>query len=1709
MPFGPYKNFDDCVRKVSHKKNPPKDPKAYCAWIQKKIEGEDPVFFEIFTKYKEWGVDLRATVFSYYRFETMFLPIMSDELMTREKAQSALKGKQVWQKDDDAIVLDDHRWSHMWANTIKSGNKLFLSRQQLRRLHDLIVDELARRGLSSGTEHKTPMNVAAYELGTDLEAFLKNREAFMLDPEFISVVGSSVTGSEPADLDLLLKTSRKEYAEGLMDLLPETADLVFEEQGAQGPYIPAFELWAVPVKSPKPQEAKYTIHPMSPIPPATPSKSLNDPRELTQDSYYVFAPKGDRLMVHRKEAELIAFNKRMDEVRLPDRVVEALLSIEKPKTFILDGFLGAGVYYMIDLPWWGESEHTRQSAEQRRRFLERIPQSKALQRAPSLFFSNRKDAIEFLSNEAGPFYLVPGTTGYPSDGNSDWAVYSNEDVAKQNISISLGGTELLLGKMKSTFEVDVLIVGAGSVGDDYFIYAGAVGPVKPPKDAGIEKTPINLKNYAPYVEYEGKIYTILGNTLQSEVKAEIGDVLRVSVDEIHKLDELAYNWFEPKVIGAAENPDTADVVETIRQATLKKKKDLSWGVVNGELKIMGNAPSEAYLVNARYGVHSPLACCRAPWMAVPDVKNLNWIYLKNDAQVYERLKELGVEEIIGTKTERELLHKMVSNNLTFRIASGIELISDLQTKPMKLDSIPSKLELNLVELRAFYNAIRPQFRANAMKLGCGSIVPLKLTKFSTSPYLAYSRNQRWAMQFHVKGLSVHADFRATVSPKHAIHWSLNLGKTLLKPMLRRTPEELRGNLDLSLSSKELSEKLEKTRKGRVLKKALTKKADELKLDELKPMLLELWDEMNLESVLAQRKNPTSTDWLGYEYEATPKGVIGDQSELEGKLVIMDQGEIEFGAQKNHYHEYFIKGKKLGRRRMILRRTPTKESWGTKEKFAWISSFSEYNAIPHTLSSKAKEWMPPKGVSALPRNIEIQIPDNMRYWRAANPQSVRDRLIKSIESKQFTLKLGAPLRFSLRRVNDKHQLIILDENESFDVLDFDANPIDGGLIGIKKGKPDLGRELDFGSVIILSETNNRIKLKLGGSHLKGEYIFVKESPTTNTWIFQKTELPQRLVQMGYEGQKIIRCGTDDVEVLEQDGLLLIRGPAIKPGEVIPMDGKPTYFTSEGINKFWPSMARQPVVVLHGELKGDVVGFVHKNWYDVKTGWGWAEAVIWHPLAMELILSGKLAAFSIEVLPETIWDAEHQHDHVIGGHCVGLSIVPKGACPTCTPIDARIGTVQDLDGKVYKFGMTMKQYLIEQYYKMRKSTTEIAKTEGIPRSTLENWMTRLGLNRRTLKEARYLRKVKELSGGRVMVTALGTGQPLEMGDDPQCAEANEGGKSRRNLPATLLSVGNEHLLINAPKGILGMLATKYAKPRYVIVENMETAADLHQLRSVKPTVFATSDQWAYLRSNYKDFTGEDAKFEDLYNFERRVLPMDAKFQAGSYVIEAVDLAGPLGFKIDIGGKTLLHASNVAVIPEIDALQGVDLYIGDGSDLKHIGKQLAATERANIPKVFFTKIGHLGLTHDDLNIELQQLAPNSEALFDGAEVALGGDSPVAYYSDEVAHGILEGEVEVVLRDKPYSEYSKQTIMFGTTEHVLGLYVEGYPEEMSREDASQLKHGLELVELKKLPEQVWVYTPRVLQRFDPGREISEKVDAVGPYIHDANLSLPAPVIE
>ncbi|MCK4266922.1 MAG: hypothetical protein KAX31_06545, partial [Thermoplasmata archaeon] len=480
----------------------------------------------------------------------------------------------------------------------------------------------------------------------------------------------------------------------------------------------------------------------------------------------------------------------------------------------------------------------------------------------------------------------------------------------------LSGNTPLWSKMKAAFEIDALIVGVIKK-DSTFNYVGAVGPVP---DPGKKVDPAPLESASGnFVKWKGRVYAVLGKTFNTKLEGKLGGIIRVSVKDIRKIGDGAYHWFHPQVLEVREDktkPDPAQTAETISE-TVKKKQRAS-----------------AYLVAARYGVHSPLACCDAPWIALI-ADGPEWVYLKNGDDVYSKLKDLDITEIVGTATKRELLEKMLEHEIDFVLEKAASL-SDILSPSILLQesTLPDEVSFSSPELISFLEENRSH-RIPGLKLSCGSIAPLeKVMRLRENPYMAYPDTpQRFTLQLHVRGLSVHGDFRMTVSKSQAIGWTLNVGKSLVRVLLRKVNPALRAKVGITdgdlknLGLSDLSKKLNSSKDGRKLRKVLQKRTQTLSSKQLRSLLEELWkDEVEdflkdpNEKILTQKKSPMSPVWLDYE-EEVPAGAVGATKELEGHLFIMDKGTIEFGAQKGSFHEYFLKGKKLGKRRMVVRRIP--------------------------------------------------------------------------------------------------------------------------------------------------------------------------------------------------------------------------------------------------------------------------------------------------------------------------------------------------------------------------------------------------------------------------------------------------------------------------------------------------------------------------------------------------------------------------------------------------------------------------------------------------------------------------------------------------------------------------------------------------------------------------------------------------------------------
>lgn len=137
----------------------------------------------------------------------------------------------------------------------------------------------------------------------------------------------------------------------------------------------------------------------------------------------------------------------------------------------------------------------------------------------------------------------------------------------------------------------------------------------------------------------------------------------------------------------------------------------------------------------------------------------------------------------------------------------------------------------------------------------------------------------------------------------------------------------------------------------------------------------------------KRRHPAA--WLDVEAEVFPVGEAGATSERSGAMVRIEELEVEFGVQREGFHELFLRGERISG---ILTACafdlyPEGESWRV--------SLEERFLAPCVLCSYAP--MPPQGRSWLPSSLEEQVPAEMRYWEVedeSEAERIRDALVGS-------------------------------------------------------------------------------------------------------------------------------------------------------------------------------------------------------------------------------------------------------------------------------------------------------------------------------------------------------------------------------------------------------------------------------------------------------------------------------------------------------------------------------------------------------------------------------------------------------------------------------------------------------------------------------------------------------------------------------------------
>jgi len=353
------------------------------------------------------------------------------------------------------------------------------------------------------------------------------------------------------------------------------------------------------------------------------------------------------------------------------------------------------------------------------------------------------------------------------------------------------------------------------------------------------------------------------------------------------------------------------------------------------------------------------------------------------------------------------------------------------------------------------------------------------------------------------------------------------------------------------------------------------------------------------NINCQKKVIEPHEWLEYEgkVEAAPEEeevAPGATRFYPGVFHIVDEGTVEYGMNKSYAHEYFFHGKAFNYR-IIIRQLKlptgsdlpksllipddfilgdsliTSESDVINEKAIlppadpieqhapgplWLA-IKPIDQTPYVITKEAvdKKWMPPNGVSALPKYIREQIPDRFQYWKKTTKDTalkLRDELVEAIKQDEVAVEVAPDVVKAEKATGDftfsyqwfkgptvvregpskelwhifmdyggakaEHIQFMTDPLTSESVSGTLKSGIDkkamklegflepGGILNPTKETPSWIKIRDTGKVTKMVDKPTFKKYEFKGKQLKGLFTLEAEAEGSEIWVFSPSELP---------------------------------------------------------------------------------------------------------------------------------------------------------------------------------------------------------------------------------------------------------------------------------------------------------------------------------------------------------------------------------------------------------------------------------------------------------------------------------------------------------------------------------------------------------------------------------------------------------------------------
>lgn len=494
-------------------------------------------------------------------------------------------------KPNNEQLADDWRTVCRWYATKKSGKKIKFSLEDIVNLAKIIYEEISKRIKAGTMKHEfEPEKMTHYvkELynrirarqiladGSTLKQFLDGLQDFTLSKDFLCLVGSITERGEGNDIDVLVRMKYNSFMErALIARLTKMLEAVgidkkvhvfFEPEGPHGNFISLADLKCklnIPFRSIEMQEVILDLvsinRPFLPMKPRKRFYKIEDTINYIFEKENKFAIEkkynGFRGVLHKKGSQIKLYSDQAKDISSAFPTIISQTTELADSDIILDGEL---VGYE-DKKVLGRNELAK--------FIGAVKSGKKLDDSHIIFHAfdclyfdenidkrpwhERKlimNKLKFTKNIQKTYSIVVNT---PAEAKKAMIICKNLKgsegaIIKKYDSIYESGKETDAWiKFRVELETHLVVLKVNPINNAVNYTVGIYIPEK-------ELAKINPK----YIEeFKGRKVMNLGNTFNTLIKANIGDILDVNVEEVwrheHK-ETIRYSLHKPKVMNVAK-----------------------------------------------------------------------------------------------------------------------------------------------------------------------------------------------------------------------------------------------------------------------------------------------------------------------------------------------------------------------------------------------------------------------------------------------------------------------------------------------------------------------------------------------------------------------------------------------------------------------------------------------------------------------------------------------------------------------------------------------------------------------------------------------------------------------------------------------------------------------------------------------------------------------------------------------------------------------------------------------------------------------------------------------------------------------------------------------------------------------------------------------------------------------------------------------------